>query len=183
MLGGAARRPRGADAGRARRQADRGGAEFAGRRCALRPQLGLRGRLPFLHFELCYYQAIDFAIAQGLRRVEAGAQGEHKIQRGYLPQPTYSAHWIGIPAYGARSRSFWRRSGRGWWRRWKRWGRIALIRRLGRLGRKAEPICLETAVAAARRNAAPGWSHREVRTEMLEKIVELDAKIAALASK
>ncbi|UFN51172.1 GNAT family N-acetyltransferase [Roseomonas sp. OT10] len=50
---------------------------------------------PFLHFELCYYQAMDFAIAQGLARVEAGAQGEHKIQRGYLPQPTYSAHWIG----------------------------------------------------------------------------------------
>ncbi|WP_120008633.1 GNAT family N-acetyltransferase [Teichococcus vastitatis] len=49
---------------------------------------------PFLHFELCYYQAIDFAIAQGLKRVEAGAQGQHKIQRGYLPVPTYSAHWI-----------------------------------------------------------------------------------------
>ncbi|HEX3348083.1 MAG TPA: peptidogalycan biosysnthesis protein, partial [Acetobacteraceae bacterium] len=49
---------------------------------------------PFLHFELCYYQAIDFAIAHGLKRVEAGAQGEHKIQRGYLPKPTYSAHWI-----------------------------------------------------------------------------------------
>ncbi len=52
---------------------------------------------PFLHFELCYYQAIDFAIAHGIPRVEAGAQGEHKIQRGYLPQPTYSAHWIAHP--------------------------------------------------------------------------------------
>jgi predicted N-acyltransferase len=49
---------------------------------------------PFLHFELCYYRAIDFAIEHGLQRVEAGAQGEHKIQRGYLPVPTYSAHWI-----------------------------------------------------------------------------------------
>ena len=48
----------------------------------------------FLHFELCYYQAIEFAIAHGLQRVEAGAQGQHKIQRGYLPCPTYSAHWI-----------------------------------------------------------------------------------------
>jgi len=48
----------------------------------------------FLHFELCYYQAIDFAIRHGIRRVEAGAQGEHKIQRGYLPAMTYSAHWI-----------------------------------------------------------------------------------------
>jgi predicted N-acyltransferase len=49
---------------------------------------------PFLHFELCYYRAIDFAIEHKLPRVEAGAQGEHKIQRGYLPVPTYSAHWI-----------------------------------------------------------------------------------------
>ena len=55
---------------------------------------GCRGDWPFLHFELCYYRAIEFAIANGVARVEAGAQGEHKIQRGYLPQPTYSAHWI-----------------------------------------------------------------------------------------
>jgi predicted N-acyltransferase len=55
---------------------------------------GCKGDFPFLHFELCYYRAIDFAIANGLARVEAGAQGEHKIQRGYLPQSTYSAHWI-----------------------------------------------------------------------------------------
>jgi uncharacterized protein len=48
----------------------------------------------FLHFETCYYRAIDFAIEHGLKRVEAGAQGEHKIQRGYLPVRTYSAHWI-----------------------------------------------------------------------------------------
>lgn len=49
---------------------------------------------PFLHFELCYYQAIEFAIKNGLHRVEAGAQGEHKLARGYLAQPVYSAHWI-----------------------------------------------------------------------------------------
>ena len=55
---------------------------------------GCDGDYPFLHFELCYYRAIDFAIAHGLRRVEAGAQGQHKIQRGYRPTPTYSAHWI-----------------------------------------------------------------------------------------
>ncbi|MBX9710818.1 MAG: GNAT family N-acetyltransferase [Xanthobacteraceae bacterium] len=53
---------------------------------------------PFLHFEVCYYQAIDFAIARGLKRVEAGAQGEHKIARGYLPQTTYSAHYIANPS-------------------------------------------------------------------------------------
>lgn len=55
---------------------------------------GCRGDFPFLHFELCYYRAIDWAIAHGLQRVEAGAQGRHKIQRGYMPKPTYSAHWI-----------------------------------------------------------------------------------------
>ena len=49
---------------------------------------------PFLHFELCYYQAIDAAIARGLARVEAGAQGGHKLARGYEPVPTWSAHWL-----------------------------------------------------------------------------------------
>jgi len=58
---------------------------------------GCRGDWPFLHFELCYYRAIEFAIEHGLQRVEAGAQGEHKIQRGYMPRPTYSAHWIAHP--------------------------------------------------------------------------------------
>ena len=53
---------------------------------------------PFLHFELCYYQAIDYAIANKLSRVEAGAQGEHKIARGYMPTTTYSAHYIADPA-------------------------------------------------------------------------------------
>ena len=50
--------------------------------------------VPFLHFEACYYQAIDFAIARKLARVEAGAQGGHKLLRGYLPRPTFSAHYI-----------------------------------------------------------------------------------------
>jgi predicted N-acyltransferase len=53
---------------------------------------------PFLHFEVCYYQAIDYAIRHGLKRVEAGAQGEHKLARGYLPKTTYSAHFIVNPA-------------------------------------------------------------------------------------
>ena len=60
---------------------------------------GCLGRFHFLHFETCYYQAIDYAIRHGLRWVEAGAQGEHKIQRGYLPTATYSAHWIGDPGF------------------------------------------------------------------------------------
>jgi len=60
---------------------------------------GCHGDFPFLHFEACYYRAIDIAIARGLRRVEAGAQGQHKIQRGYLPMPTYSAHWIPDPGF------------------------------------------------------------------------------------
>ena len=55
---------------------------------------GAVGDFKFLHFEACYYRAIDYAIEHGLARVEAGAQGTHKIQRGYLPSETYSAHWI-----------------------------------------------------------------------------------------
>jgi predicted N-acyltransferase len=68
---------------------------------------------PFLHFELCYYQAIDYAISQKLLRVEAGAQGEHKLMRGYLPATTYSAHFIANPGlrravaeYLARERAY-----------------------------------------------------------------------------
>lgn len=60
---------------------------------------GCLGDYRFLHFEACYYRAIDFAIERGLARVEAGAQGQHKIQRGYLPTPTYSAHWIPDPDF------------------------------------------------------------------------------------
>ncbi len=55
---------------------------------------GCTEEVPFLHFELCYYQAIDAAIARGLKTVEAGAQGEHKLARGYVPVPTWSAHYI-----------------------------------------------------------------------------------------
>ena len=54
---------------------------------------------PFLHFEVCYYQAIDFAIQRGLATVEAGAQGEHKLARGYLPETTWSAHYIADPGF------------------------------------------------------------------------------------
>jgi predicted N-acyltransferase len=55
--------------------------------------------VPFLHFEACYYRAMDVAIERGLARVEAGAQGEHKIQRGYLPTRTRSAHWVADPGF------------------------------------------------------------------------------------
>jgi predicted N-acyltransferase len=65
----------------------RGGTALYGR------NWGSLGRYRFLHFEACYYQAIEHAIAEGLKTVEAGAQGEHKIQRGYLPVETHSAHW------------------------------------------------------------------------------------------
>lgn len=66
----------------------RGGDTLYGR------QWGAQVEVPFLHFEVCYYQAIDYAIAHGLKRVEAGTQGEHKISRGYLPHRVYSAHYI-----------------------------------------------------------------------------------------
>jgi uncharacterized protein len=60
---------------------------------------GCTEEVPFLHFELCYYQAIDAAIARGLARVEAGAQGEHKLARGYEPVSTWSAHYLPDPNF------------------------------------------------------------------------------------
>ncbi|WP_426042331.1 GNAT family N-acetyltransferase [Brevundimonas sp. TWP2-3-4b1] len=75
-----------------------GALNFIGRDALYGRQWGALEEVPFLHFELCYYQAIEFAIAHGLSRVEAGAQGEHKMARGYLPSPVYSAHYIADPA-------------------------------------------------------------------------------------
>jgi predicted N-acyltransferase len=65
--------------------------------------------VPFLHFEACYYQAIEYAIGHGLARVEAGAQGPHKIQRGYLPVETASAHWIADAGFRRAVADFLRR--------------------------------------------------------------------------
>jgi predicted N-acyltransferase len=67
---------------------------------------GSVGEFKFLHFEACYYRAIDYAIEHGLKRVEAGAQGTHKIQRGYLPTETYSAHWLREPSFAAAVSNF-----------------------------------------------------------------------------
>ena len=67
---------------------------------------GCREEVPFLHFELCYYQAIDVAITLGLARVEAGAQGEHKLARGYVPVTTWSAHYIADPGFRAAVADF-----------------------------------------------------------------------------
>ena len=71
-----------------------GALNFASPDCLYGRYWGCTRDVPFLHFELCYYQAIDYAIAHGLPRVEAGAQGEHKLARGYEAVPTYSAHYI-----------------------------------------------------------------------------------------
>ena len=68
---------------------------------------------PFLHFELCYYQAIDAAIERGLSRVEAGAQGGHKLARGYEPVQTWSAHWIADPGFRAAVSDFLERERAG----------------------------------------------------------------------
>ena len=67
---------------------------------------GALEEVPFLHFELCYYQAIDAAIARGLGTVEAGAQGSHKLARGYEPVPTWSAHYIPDPGFRAAVADF-----------------------------------------------------------------------------
>ncbi len=73
---------------------------------------GCAADVRFLHFECCYYQAIDWAIGAGLKVVEAGAQGQHKVQRGYMPVATYSAHWIADPGFRAAVADFLRREQR-----------------------------------------------------------------------
>ncbi len=76
-----------------------GALNFIGRDTLYGRYWGCTEEHPCLHFELCYYQAIDWAIAHGLKRVEAGAQGEHKLARGYLPVPVHSLHWIADPSF------------------------------------------------------------------------------------
>ncbi|GLT08889.1 GNAT family N-acetyltransferase [Sulfitobacter porphyrae] len=71
-----------------------GALNFVGRHALYGRYWGCIEHHPCLHFELCYYQAMDIAIARGLKTVEAGAQGEHKLARGYLPTPTWSLHWM-----------------------------------------------------------------------------------------
>ncbi len=78
-----------------------GALNLIGDDCLYGRNWGCVENVPFLHFELCYYQAIEFAIGAGLARVEAGAQGQHKIARGYLPTAVYSAHYIADPALRA----------------------------------------------------------------------------------
>ncbi|MCP4181799.1 MAG: N-acetyltransferase [Hyphomicrobiales bacterium] len=74
-----------------------GAINFVGDNCLYGRHWGCVEYHPALHFEICYYQAIEFAIAHGLGRVEAGAQGPHKLARGYLPVTTFSVHWIENP--------------------------------------------------------------------------------------
>jgi predicted N-acyltransferase len=78
-----------------------GAINFIGDECLFGRNWGCIEHRPFLHFEVCYYQAIEFAIEHGLKRVEAGAQGEHKLARGYLPSETYSAHYIAHSGFKA----------------------------------------------------------------------------------
>ena len=77
-----------------------GALNFIGRETLFGRYWGCVADIPCLHFELCYYQAIDYAIAHGLKRVEAGAQGEHKLARGYMPVETHSLHWFRDPGFG-----------------------------------------------------------------------------------
>lgn len=76
-----------------------GAINFIGGECLFGRNWGCIEDHPFLHFEVCYYQAIEYAIEHGLQRVEAGAQGPHKLARGYLPTLTHSAHWIVNPSF------------------------------------------------------------------------------------
>ncbi len=76
-----------------------GALNFIGAECLFGRYWGCVEDYPCLHFELCYHRAIDWAIAHGLPRVEAGAQGEHKLARGYLPAQTHSLHWLRDPGF------------------------------------------------------------------------------------
>ena len=86
-----------------------GALNLIGGDCLYGRNWGCAEEIAFLHFELCYYQAIDWAIQRRLARVEAGAQGQHKIARGYLPSPVYSAHFIADPMLRGPVEDFVRR--------------------------------------------------------------------------
>lgn len=90
-----------------------GALNFIGREALYGRYWGTLVDKPFLHFELCYYQAIDAAIALGLSRVEAGAQGGHKLARGYEPVPTVSAHYIVHDGFRAAVADFLERERQG----------------------------------------------------------------------
>jgi uncharacterized protein len=90
-----------------------GALNFAGSDALYGRYWGCTREVRFLHFELCYYQAIDIAIARGLARVEAGAQGGHKLARGYEPVQTVSAHWIADPGFRAAIADFLERERAG----------------------------------------------------------------------
>lgn len=83
-----------------------GALNFIGREALFGRWWGATVRKPFLHFELCYYQAIEHAIEAGLDRVEAGAQGEHKVLRGYEPVATHSLHWLADPGFARAVEAF-----------------------------------------------------------------------------
>jgi predicted N-acyltransferase len=90
-----------------------GALNFVGRDALYGRYWGCTREVRFLHFELCYYQAIDIAITRGLARVEAGAQGGHKLARGYEPVQTWSAHWIADPGFRAAVADFLKRERAG----------------------------------------------------------------------
>lgn len=86
-----------------------GAINFLGDGVLLGRQWGCLKDVPFLHFELCYYQAIEYAISRGLKRVEAGTQGEHKFARGYMPHKTFSAHYFTNQQLQAAARDYFER--------------------------------------------------------------------------
>ena len=83
------------------------------RRVAYGRYWGAVEHVPCLHFEACYYQPLQWCIAQGYRRFEGGAQGEHKMARGLLPVPTHSAHWLAHPQFARAVADFLEREGDG----------------------------------------------------------------------
>ncbi|MEP7351005.1 MAG: GNAT family N-acetyltransferase [Sphingorhabdus sp.] len=111
-----------------------GALNFMGPDCLYGRYWGCTQEIPFLHFELCYYQAIDCAIEHGLARIEAGAQGEHKLARGYEAVPTYSAHYISNPGFRSAVADFLEREGAAMEREIAFLGEMAPFKRQGQVG-------------------------------------------------
>jgi predicted N-acyltransferase len=74
---------------------------------------GATTHVPLLHFEVCYYQALEFCIERGIRVFEGGAQGEHKLARGFMPIQTWSAHWLRHPQFSDAVEKFLARESKG----------------------------------------------------------------------
>ena len=140
---------------------------FIGRETLFGRYWGCTEDHPFLHFETCYYQAIDAALALGLSRVGAGAQGAHKLARGYLPTATYSLHYITDPNFRNAVSDYLRRERRRLTKRSNScW--IGAFRKATMMAEKLDDARREEALKAL---ATASWAHDETRDAISKTFV------------